>query len=539
MYIDIDFSTDWEQEFQKRLDNDGPFASWEMFNLAFEAEEHRAVPSFDGLVAPSYLPNLTPYEHQLETARRVVEDMNGKAILADEVGLGKTIEAGLVLKEYMIRGLVKKVLILAPASLVNQWSSELNEKFHIPAIPQKKSYVWEQADVVVTSMETAKRQPHRDIVLQQPYDMIIIDEAHKLKNASTKNYEFIRQLKKRFCLLLTATPVQNRIEELFHLVSILKPGHLGDEQSFKRQYKEDQKDLSNDDIKTLVQHVMVRNRRADTKIDWKKRNVENYMVTFTNEEIDLYEEVKRLKDTNMHGLSLTTLLRETCSSKQALGVTLSNMLKKGFLTEELVQPLITKMQQANRNAKAEHVLKQLHESKEKTIIFTEYRATQAYLQWFLQQNGIKSVPFRGGFKRSKKDWMRQLFRDYAQVMIATEAGGEGLNLQFCHHMINYDLPWNPMRVEQRIGRIHRLGQEHEVHITNYAVGNTIEERILRLLYEKIEMFEGVIGHLDDILERSQSTKLEHYVQDALSEESEVIAQEKLQQLSTYMKKGGA
>ncbi|GAJ98595.1 superfamily II DNA/RNA helicase, SNF2 family [Geomicrobium sp. JCM 19055] len=132
--------------------------------------------------------------------------------------------------------------------------------------------------------------------------------------------------------------------------------------------------------------------------------------------------------------------------------------------------------------------------------------------------------------------MRQLFRDYAQVMIATEAGGEGLNLQFCHHMINYDLPWNPMRVEQRIGRIHRLGQGHEVHITNYAVGNTIEERILRLLYEKIEMFEGVIGHLDDILERSQSTKLEHYVQDALSEDSEVIAQEKLQQLSTYMKK---
>lgn len=197
------------------------------------------------------------------------------------------------------------------------------------------------------------------------------------------------------------------------------------------------------------------------------------------------------------------------------------------------------MQQANRNAKAEHVLKQLHESKEKTIIFTEYRATQAYLQWFLQQNGIKSVPFRGGFKRSKKDWMRQLFRDYAQVMIATEAGGEGLNLQFCHHMINYDLPWNPMRVEQRIGRIHRLGQVHEVHITNYAVGNTIEERILRLLYEKIEMFEGVIGHLDDILERSQSTKLEDYVQDALSEDSEVIAQEKLQQLSTYMKKGGA
>lgn len=223
MYIDIDFSIEWEEQFQQRLDQDGPFASWEMFNLAYEAEEYQAVPSFDGLVAPTYLPQLQPYDHQLETARKVVEELNGKAILADEVGLGKTIEAGLVLKEYMIRGLVKKVLILAPASLVNQWASELNEKFYIPAVPQKKTYVWEQADVVVASMDTAKREPHRDIVLNQPYDLIIIDEAHKLKNSKTKSYAFIKQLKKRFCLLLTATPVQNRIEELFHLVSILKP----------------------------------------------------------------------------------------------------------------------------------------------------------------------------------------------------------------------------------------------------------------------------------------------------------------------------
>ncbi|GAJ98598.1 superfamily II DNA/RNA helicase, SNF2 family [Geomicrobium sp. JCM 19055] len=130
MYIDIDFSTDWEQEFQKRLDSDGPFASWEMFNLAFEAEEHRAVPSFDGLVAPSYLPNLTPYEHQLETARRVVEDMNGKAILADEVGLGKTIEAGLVLKEYMIRGLVKKSI--NPSTRITSKSMVKRVKREIP-----------------------------------------------------------------------------------------------------------------------------------------------------------------------------------------------------------------------------------------------------------------------------------------------------------------------------------------------------------------------------------------------------------------------
>ena len=152
--------------------------------------------------------------------------MNGKAILADEVGLGKTIEAGLILKEYMIRGLVKKVLILVPASLVTQWAFELNTKFLIPAVTQRKSYVWDSCDVVVSSIDTAKRHPHRDIIFKQDYDFIIIDEAHKLKNNKTKNYEFVQKLKKKFCLLLTATPIQNKVDEIFNLVSLLKPGHL-------------------------------------------------------------------------------------------------------------------------------------------------------------------------------------------------------------------------------------------------------------------------------------------------------------------------
>ncbi len=129
------------------------------------------------------------------------------------------------------------------------------------------------------------------------------------------------------------------------------------------------------------------------------------------------------------------------------------------------------------------------------IIFTEYRATQLYLQWFLKQHGISSVPFRGGFKRGKKDWMRELFQKHAQVLIATEAGGEGINLQFCHHVINFDLPWNPMRLEQRIGRVHRLGQTEDVHIYNFATKDTVEEHILKLLYEKINLFERVIGRI--------------------------------------------
>jgi len=148
---------------------------------------------------------------------------------------------------------------------------------------------------------------------------------------------------------------------------------------------------------------------------------------------------------------------------------------------------------------------------EKIVIFTEYRATQFYLKSYLAMNDIVAVPFRGGFKRSKKDWMRQLFENQAQVMIATEAGGEGINLQFCHHLINYDLPWNPMRLEQRIGRIHRIGQTEDVQIYNFVIKGTIEEHVIKLLYEKIRLFENVVGKLDKILDTLQMNNIEQEI----------------------------
>src|SRR5699024_5988219 len=174
--------------------------------------------------------------HQISCAEQVVENMNGRAILADEVGLGKTIEAGLILKEYMIRGLVKKALILVPASLVNQWEQELNSKFYIPAIGHRKNYACDQCDILISSIDTAKRPPNKEAIQEIDYDFILIDEAHKLKNHRTKNYAFVRSLKKKYCLLLTATPVQNRLIEIFNLVSILKPGHLGNYDYFLEQY---------------------------------------------------------------------------------------------------------------------------------------------------------------------------------------------------------------------------------------------------------------------------------------------------------------
>ncbi|NRD80732.1 DEAD/DEAH box helicase [Bacillus sp. BRMEA1] len=522
MTVEISLDSSWQGDFLHRVDQDGPWGNWELSKLAIEVEKHLVVPEFEGLQAPKHLPNLTPLPHQLETARQVIENMNGKAILADEVGLGKTIEAGLILKEYMIRGLVKKVLILVPASLVTQWSMELNSKFYIPAISQKKSYVWEQCDVVVSSIDTAKRNPHRDIIFQQNYDLIIIDEAHKLKNNKTKNYEFVQNLKKKFCLLLTATPIQNRVEEIFNLVSLLKPGHLGSESAFYEKYKRDSRSLNdNEHLKELVNKVMIRNRRADTGIEWTKRHVETIPIEFTPSEKELYEAIYDLKNegdwVQASSFSVMTLQREACSSREAVFYTLKNMLQKkenpSPAFENQIQELIKKVEGVQTNSKAKKALELIQRINDKVIIFTEYRATQLYLQWFLKQHGITSVPFRGGFKRGKKDWMRELFQKHAQVLIATEAGGEGINLQFCHHIINFDLPWNPMRLEQRIGRIHRLGQEQDVRIYNFAIKNTVEEHILKLLYEKIDLFEKVIGELDDILTKLEIGNIEDHLTD--------------------------
>ncbi|PEQ96598.1 ATP-dependent helicase [Bacillus sp. AFS006103] len=553
MSIEIEFDSSWKDDFLHRIENDGPWGNWALFKLAINVEKHLVIPDFKGLLAPGHLPNLTPLPHQLETAKQVIENMNGKAILADEVGLGKTIEAGLILKEYMIRGLVKKVLILVPASLVTQWSMELNSKFFIPAISQRKSYVWEQCDVVVSSIDTAKRNPHRDIIFKQDYDLIIIDEAHKLKNNKTKNYEFVQNLKKKFCLLLTATPIQNRVEEIFNLVSLLKPGHLGSETAFFEKYKRDARSLNdNEHLKELVNKVMIRNRRADTGIEWTKRHVETIPIECTTEEKDLYESITDLKSegnwVQTSSFSVMTLQREACSSREAVFYTLKNMLQKKEnptpAFEEQIQYLIKKVEAVQKNSKAEKALELIQKVNDKVIIFTEYRATQMYLQWYLKQHGISSVPFRGGFKRGKKDWMRELFQKHAQVLIATEAGGEGINLQFCNHIINFDLPWNPMRLEQRIGRIHRLGQEKDVMIYNFAIKNTVEEHILKLLYEKIHLFEKVIGELDDILTKLEFGNIEDHLIDIFGQSaSEGEMRIKMENLSSMiefaedMKKG--
>lgn len=503
--LKMERSDDWKEGFVQRLENQQQWDSWTLYKMSYDIAKANIIPNFTGLQSPKYLPNLKPLAHQLEVAETVIERMNGKAILADEVGLGKTIEAGLILKEYLIRGLVKKALILVPASLVNQWIDELSQKFHIPAIQYRKNYNLDYCQIVVMSIDMAKRSPHKESIYAQDYDLIIIDEAHKLKNHKTKNYEFVQNLKKKFCLLLTATPIQNNVFELFNLISLLKPGHLGNYETFQSAFSASKHDVEhNEFLKELVNQVMVRNRREDTGIEWTNRHVEILPLEFTAEEKEVYDQLSTLKDISpvfSDAFSTITLQREMCSSKEAAALTLSKMKQRCTGQEAIayIDELLQKMMQLEINSKAEKAYEIIGNVNDKVIIFTEYEASQTYLQYYLYSKGISSVHFNGRFNKNKREWTKQLFRDKAQVLIATESGSEGINLQFCNHVINYDLPWNPMKLEQRIGRVHRIGQEHDVHIYNLAIQNTIEDHILNLLYKKIDVFEKVVGELDDIL----------------------------------------
>lgn len=512
---------DWLRELQTKSAQGGPWDNWTLFRLAYEAEQSELIGSFEDLQCLNYVSGLTPMPHQIETAKRVLYDMRGRAILADEVGLGKTIEAGLILKEYLVRGLVKRALILVPASLVLQWVRELNSKFGIPAVAQKKEYMWKTNDIIVASMDTAKRDPHRDIVLGLDYDMLIIDEAHKLKNKKTTNYQFVNELRKKYCLLLTATPIQNDLKELYNLITLLKPGQLGGQTNFKSNFVLTKRTPKNGDLlQQELSKVMIRNRRGDGGVNYTKRLVRNVELTLSDEEQALYDGVTDFVRTRYEEtkgdiasvLALVTLQREVCSSRDAVFITLVNLFKKTEENSPLrarIWELVERIKAIKANTKAEQTMKLIRDINDKVIVFTEYRATQEYLLHYFKEAKLIAVPYRGGMNRGKKDWMMDLFRNRAQVLVATEAGGEGINLQFCHHMINFDLPWNPMRVEQRIGRVHRLGQQHDVKIYNLSTKRTIEEHILSLLHEKINMFEMVIGELDTILERfDKKTSLE-------------------------------
>lgn len=491
------------------------YTSWDWQKLARLGEDLSIVSDSPHLICPVHLAShwksvgVIPYPHQLDTAQRVIHNMDGRAILADEVGLGKTIEAGIILKEYMLRGLVRRALILTPAALCWQWFEELREKFRIPATLQRSQYDWERCNCIIASLDTAKREPHISQVLSMDWDLLIVDEAHKLKNSRTQNWQFVNNIHKKYFLMLTATPVQNDLKELYNLITLLKPGQLGTYSAFKQRFVVDKRTPRDTKaLRLLLGEVMIRNRRGAGTIQFTKRIVHSVPVELTTAERKLYLSVHSFIRSQMQKLlaerrtilPYIILLREVCSSSWAAALTLKKLNEK--IHPNVDTELMALLEQAvniETSAKVQRLLELLSSLEGKAIVFTEYRGTQAFIKKHLEATGFGVVTFDGSLSASRKEFTKFLFRRYGDVLVSTESGGEGINLQYCNNVINFDLPWNPMRLEQRIGRVHRLGQTKDVYVFNFATQGTIEEHLLRLLHEKINMFEMVVGELDAIL----------------------------------------
>lgn len=474
----------------------------DLFNLSIMAD-------YDQLICLPQLTSIDKYWYQIETARKVLRQFGGRALLADEVGLGKTIEAGLICAEYLARGMVSSMLILTPASLVSQWQQELDQKFGITTVttderdPQQSlAEFWMENPRIVASLNTAKSAKQFAHVTGRTWDLVVVDEAHHLKNRNTLNWKLVNALNKRFMLMLTATPVQNTLVELFNLLTLLKPGLLQTEAQFKKEYvnaKNGRIPKNPDKLRSLMREVMIRNTRALVDVKLPKRFATTITVTPSAVEQKLYQDLNDYlrTDAQLDKLSRTNLLMRAGSSPGALADSLKQLTKR--LPDENLTKLAKRAAQMQQVEKAKKLVEMLKKSSQKTLVFSTHRATSAYLAQTLEAANIPFAEFQGGMSLKEKDAAIAAFRDNVNVLLASETGGEGRNIQFANAIVNYDLPWNPMKIEQRIGRIHRIGQTQDVFIFNFCLKDSIEEYILRILHDKINMFELVVGEVETIL----------------------------------------
>lgn len=500
----------------------GHFSSTSDFYLRQRALQLSVSPGFETLMSSQAAQNLQPLDYQLRTVRHVLMNLRGRALLCDEVGMGKTVEAGLITLEYILRGLVRRVLVLSPPSLVEQWQEEMRSKFNLDFVVYDSAEFkadpnpWATFPRIIASIDTAKRESKRDHVLAVPYDLVIVDEAHHLKKQRSQAYQLVSQLKKKYILLLTATPVENDLEELFNLITLLFPGQLETATSFKRKYitrGDPLKPKNTETLKQLIREVMVRNRRSETGAIAGKRSADMIRIELTPEEKAFYQRLtffvrgyysagEDKAQGGIHAFVLKILQREAGSSIEAVLPTLHKMAANPDYPESIRGVLAVLARQAEnvpRRAKVEALLKLLPGIQGKVIIFTGFTETQRYLVLALREVGLTVAELHSGLRRQEKEEQVHVFAEEADILVSTETGSEGRNLQFANNIINYDLPWNPMRIEQRIGRIHRIGQEKDVHIYNFSAVDTIEAHILEILDAKINMFQLVVGELDMIL----------------------------------------
>jgi len=603
---------------------------------AHELTKRSASDSLEKLTATLSNAQVDLNPHQIEAALFAFRSPLSKgAILADEVGLGKTIEAGLVISQKWAER-KRKMILIVPSSLRKQWQQELQEKFFIPSvILEAKSFNTfvkegnlnpfnQEEQVVICSYHFARNKA--PYVKQTPWDLAILDEAHKLRNVYKTSNKIARELKDALDeapkVLLTATPLQNSLLELYGLVSIIDDHVFGDLKSFKSQYarvSQVQDIYENElglvepkqemfvDLRQRLKTVCTRTLRKQVLeyIKYTKRIPITQDYVPSEEEIELYDKMTEyLQRPRLYALPasqrqlMTLILRKLlASSSFAIASTLKSLTRKleatiamaerrmvqeelGFsdvtedfdtydeleegwseeeedetekktegasFTAEDIEAMKNELSDLQHyvslasgiwnNSKGEALLTGLqkgfemaeeHGADKKAIIFTESRVTQEYLMRLLSENGYANkVVFFNGSNNDQKSkeiyevWLEKYkdtdkvsgsktadmraaivdyFRNEAEIMIATEAGAEGINLQFCSLIINFDLPWNPQRVEQRIGRCHRYGQKYDVVVINFVNRkNAADQRVYELLDEKFNLFKGVFGASDEVL----------------------------------------
>jgi SNF2 family DNA or RNA helicase len=469
-------------------------------------------PGFDTFLSAASL-RFTPFDYQLQAARGALRRMRGRAILADEVGLGKTIEAGLILAELRLRGLADRTLVITPAGLVTQWQEELERKFGVPTAPASRDASGEAPEAgsidrsaVIASLPAARRDPLKSALTRDPWDLIIVDEAHRVRAPRSASGKLIRELRSRHLLLLTATPVENRLQDLYELVSLVAPGLLGTAAQFRAAHGAGSAAPGREPrnvaaLRKRTAEVMIRHRRSEVSVLLPQRLAETLRVEPSGAEREWYSDLTaRVRAegraaTPSGRLTLRSVAKLAGSSPAAAAPTLA---KIGW------DDLAGRARVLAAPAKTAVLLDQLARhtaSRDKVLVFTAFRQTLDQMAGQLAAAGIPAVTYHGSLPRAHKERVIAAFRDEAAVLLSTESAGEGRNLQFCHVMVNMDLPWNPMQIEQRLGRLHRVGQDRDVLLTNLVASGTIEEQVLRVLEAKINLFELVVGELDMILGR--------------------------------------
>jgi superfamily II DNA or RNA helicase len=553
-----------------------PLAALTRFHTRLLAEELtlRTARGADRIVSTLCEARVDLHPHQVEAAAFALDSLGrGGCLLADEVGLGKTIEAAIVLAQLLAEG-KERILVLTPATLRAQWQSELLEKFDVDAVVVDGRSVKGTANVfdrpfpVIASLPFAAARPEALAALA--WDVVVIDEAHRLRNGYRKGHKTGRALARALAgrpkLLLTATPLQNDLLELFGLLSFLDEALLGPEHAFRSRYV-----AKDDGTLEGPASLELKERLGGSVHRTLRRQVREY-VPFTNrrsvvedfaptkEEQSLYESVSEYLRRS-DGLAiepgqrplLTLVYRKLLASStfaiaptlRALAETLRRRSRalpedvfeaedlKGFQEEAEAweegegRPVSQKAlekealelegyaalaERIHVNAKGEALTRALSRIftvaraqgwPEKAVVFTESRRTQAYLAELLSAHGFSGQLSLLSGEASTPERRRALveeFRTRTRILLSTEAGAEGLNLQFCNLVVNYDLPWNPQRIEQRIGRCHRYGQQRDVLVLNFLNRrNAADARLYELLEAKLNLFDGVFGASDEVL----------------------------------------